>query len=446
MKYRISAILFVTITFFFTPLYADECERKDAICIPPTVGEYSYGPPGTTLSDALAQMEDAYGAHPNRPAVCYAKAKFVGTFTGYEESGSGLKILEEGQYGRFAQWYLGANLNEVDKGGVDVTITYGPPECSYSQVYTFPISRFRPVTCPVNYRPTQEKTFCVTFCSIPEINIDGVCALPPKPDPCGTKNPCIPSTGDKVKTHRDFLSQSLSFSRHYNSQQTVNKLSIGKSWRHSFNDKLLLNVNAVPSGYLSQKGRYLALTQESNGIFRANSVYDRVSNISEFELINQEWHARLTNGDKRIYSADGFLTEIEFRSGQSNELTYNSAQQLVKISNNFGHSLIFTYQDGLISSLTQPDGNKIQYEYDNKKNLVSVIYPDLTSHDNTDNPRLVYHYEDPRFDHHLTGITDENGVRHQTYTYNDDGKAVSSEKSSTINSSGQERVELNYLN
>src|SRR5690606_26020131 len=44
-----------------------------------------------------------------------------------------------------------------------------------------------------------------------------------------------------------------------------------------------------------------------------------------------------------------------------------------------------------------------------------------------DQAQRIYHYEDSRFPTYLTGITDERGVRYATWTYDDQGRAISSE-------------------
>jgi uncharacterized protein RhaS with RHS repeats len=76
--------------------------------------------------------------------------------------------------------------------------------------------------------------------------------------------------------------------------------------------------------------------------------------------------------------------------------------------------------------------------------MVSVIYPDTTLNDNTDNPSKIYHYENIDYPNHLTGITDELGNRYATYSYNSDGKATSTEHSQTTNVVGQEKFELDF--
>jgi YD repeat-containing protein len=79
------------------------------------------------------------------------------------------------------------------------------------------------------------------------------------------------------------------------------------------------------------------------------------------------------------------------------------------------------------------------YSYDANNNLVSVTYPDATPADTTDNPKRTYHYENASFPNALTGITDENGNRFATWSYDAQGRAISSE-----HAGGAERVDISY--
>lgn len=53
-----------------------------------------------------------------------------------------------------------------------------------------------------------------------------------------------------------------------------------------------------------------------------------------------------------------------------------------------------------------------------------MTYPDNTS--------KTYHYENTNFPHHLTGITDENGIRFATWEYDSEGRAISSEHAFSV--------------
>ncbi|MGH8613902.1 MAG: hypothetical protein ACREYF_18235 [Gammaproteobacteria bacterium] len=89
--------------------------------------------------------------------------------------------------------------------------------------------------------------------------------------------------------------------------------------------------------------------------------------------------------------------------------------------------------------MTDPAGGAYRYSYDGNDNLASVRYPDETPSDDSDSPKRLFHYEDARFPHALTGITDENGNRFATYAYDDKGRAIVSE-----HAGGAERVALSY--
>jgi len=160
-------------------------------------------------------------------------------------------------------------------------------------------------------------------------------------------------------------------------------------------------------------------------------------------LINSEWRGEQNNGDSRIYGPDGRLRRIEYANGLVTNLEYNDNDKLTRVSDHYGNVLIFTYEEDLISSVNLPDNSVVHYGYDANKNLTSVIYPDLTP-DPNDNASLFYHYEDARFLHHLTGITDENGSRYATFAYDANGKAITSELGVTSHPVGQQKIQLDY--
>lgn len=98
-------------------------------------------------------------------------------------------------------------------------------------------------------------------------------------------------------------------------------------------------------------------------------------------------------------------------------MTYNSNNQLSRVTNTFGRSLFFTYGlQGQLSSVVTPDGRTITYGYDAASRLASVSYADGSVR--------RYQYEDPRHPLALTSITDEIGIRYATFAYDSQGRAV----------------------
>jgi len=256
-----------------------------------------------------------------------------------------------------------------------------------------------------------------------------------------TSNPCSPLTGEKLKSSVDFNANGLTFSRHYSSLYSINEPVVGNSWRHSYHDRLIFSNTGILLGWVSNSNQYVAIRNWPINPRKPASNNNR--NLAEIEVIDNKYLARMTNGDTRVYDSQGRLMEIQPKSGGATSLSYVQGK-LVRIENEFGVGLDFAYDGNKISQLTQPDGAVIQYQYDDLGNLEKVLYPDLSDNDDSNNPALIYHYEDSRFPSHLTGISDENGVRTQSYTYDESGKAITSEKARTSNLVGQEKVELDY--
>ncbi|MEM7501839.1 MAG: DUF6531 domain-containing protein, partial [Pseudomonadota bacterium] len=158
------------------------------------------------------------------------------------------------------------------------------------------------------------------------------------------------------------------------------------------------------------------------------------------EASGSNWIFTDANDTKETYNSSGQLISIARRNGQTTTLDYTlsvaqggdgDSTTLDRVTGPFGHELTFTYVNGLLDSVTTPDG-AISYTYDSNDNLTNATYPDTTSRE--------YHYERPTIlPNHLTGITDENGIRFATWEYDLDGLAVASE-----HAGGKERVDLSY--
>ncbi|MGH8655205.1 MAG: hypothetical protein ACREYE_24900 [Gammaproteobacteria bacterium] len=164
----------------------------------------------------------------------------------------------------------------------------------------------------------------------------------------------------------------------------------------------------------------------------------------------QGWRYRTALDETEDYDASGRLLRLSDRAGVVQTLSYSDALtpidiapgpgSLMRVTDSFGRAIAFSYNaQGRIVTLTDPAGGVYRYRYDTNDNLESVHYPDETPSDDSDNPKRSYHYEDSRFPHALTGITDEAGHRFATYAYDDKGRAILSE-----HAGGAERVALSY--
>lgn len=181
--------------------------------------------------------------------------------------------------------------------------------------------------------------------------------------------------------------------------------------------------------YIYLKPGSIQLVRENGSIFsfglstndqyrELNGERGQLTAISDAAPI--AWRFKANNGDIEDYNADGKLLSITAGNGMKQELFYDATSGLLShVKDSTGRELVFAYAGNQISSVTV-DGNKItSYAYNPLGLITQVTRPDNTTR--------IYHYEDVRFPTALTGITDERGARYATWTYDAQGRAISSE-------------------
>ena len=291
---------------------------------------------------------------------------------------------------------------------------------------------------------------------------------PTAPNPVLTGNPIVVSTGFKLQTETDYKGDGLEFTRTYRSDRG--------GWRHNY-QVFGIDFTAPPaasdwpdSGCLpdvvpsSGEAYCFPYTKRSNTAndFAVQRGNERVFNFGNNTNLDppadvNDRATKLSNGWS-VYNAGNDATEffdftgrlktITARNGQVHTLTYSDASTpasiapksglLIRVTNPFGRQLNFTYDSqARLATMTDPSGGVYTYAYDEGTsitvagtnspagNLTSVTYPDgskraywYNEQDKTGNTNLPSA---------LTGITDENGVRFATWTYNAQGRALTSE-------------------
>ncbi len=252
-----------------------------------------------------------------------------------------------------------------------------------------------------------------------------------------TENPCQISTGAKFRNEMDFTSSSLSLVRHYNSLSLVDR-GFGKGWHSAYFKQLEVTADSLT--VFEGNGRGETWTKVG-GVWQGDADSDYL--ITE---TSTGFTVTLKRGDVHEYNLAGLLLSETDTQGKVTTYEYDAQDRLTTVTHYYGQSITFEYStDGKnhITKVTDTSGVEYGYEYDANDNLIAVIYPDLTS-DTSDNPRRIYHYEDSRFPNNITGITNVDGDRYATFSYNADGRAIESALAPTTNSVGQERVQLEY--
>jgi YD repeat-containing protein len=272
------------------------------------------------------------------------------------------------------------------------------------------------------------------------------------------------------ETDYQLASQSpLQFIRQYNSADSyqyqikfdtvgITRDPLGSKWSHNYYKGLDVSSTQVK----------LTLTNGQTFIFKSVSGSWQPDTDVDYRLqeilsgtTRTGWKVTTPDDTIETYNRIGDLLAITNPSGVSQTLTYSCttvsatcpvatpstiapyAGLLIKITDNFGKTLNFTYNNlGQMSTMTDPAGNITRYGYDANGNLASVTYPDDTPADLTNNPKKAYVYGSDIGEavntggvsqpHALTGIIDENGVRYATYKYDTNGKAISTEHAGSV--------------
>jgi RHS repeat-associated protein len=243
------------------------------------------------------------------------------------------------------------------------------------------------------------------------------------PDPvpnadCG--EPINAAIGNTFETETDFTGApvtGLALTRYYNSQDPSSS-AFGTGW-HSVWHRSLTSLPPNAAIVTRADGREDTF-QLVNGVWQADP--DVTSVLTPFPAAGTQtgWQVVTADDTTETYTLAGQLTSITSRAGLTTTLTYNGSGQLTTVTGPFGDALKFTSDaQGRVSTMTVPDGGVFTYGYDANNNLISVTHPDASVR--------KYLYGITAFPNALTGITDENGSPFASWTYDTQGRAITSQ-------------------
>lgn len=237
-----------------------------------------------------------------------------------------------------------------------------------------------------------------------------------RPDFCPAGNPINQRTGNKIQSETDYQGSGpfpLVFTRYYNSEASVLGAKLGANWRHTFDRAVNAGVVFRPDGKAFEYNPS-TLTAQPNITHRLERLFSPSNTFSGWRFTNSD------DDSIEVFDVNGKLLSITSRTGLAQTLSYDSSGRLSSVVDTFGRSLTFAYDAAWrVSTITDSAGNIFGYAYDSNNNLQTVSYPDGRVR--------TYVYENVAFPHALTGIVDENGSRYATFTYDAQGRAISSE-------------------
>lgn len=285
-----------------------------------------------------------------------------------------------------------------------------------------------PCACDAGYKFDATGTVCLEQFTLPQAETEKNGGQPQ----CGVGNPCNPANGNKYQAESDYAASEgvPQVIRYYNSMLTTKDYGLGFGWTWKSFGKLELYGNLVQVRAADGRGEPFTRNSAGQWIAEADSKLSLMQDASGYTLNRQD-------GSTERYDSTGKLLAQTGRNNRTTSYAYNGSGKLVSVTGPHGHALAIGYDsNGRIGSITDPAGGVYGYAYDGSGNLAQVTYPDGSI--------KRYHYENASFPHHLTGITDERGIRFATFAYDSTGKAIRTEHAVTGNGSPQERFSFAY--
>ncbi len=331
-------------------------------------------------------------------------------------------------------------------GARDSFVAYG-----FMRAYVFSHDDTNP-GCPSETAPDQVG-LCVPVAEQKPDDTDYARATNSGAPSCNARegNPIHVGTGNKYQREVDIADWSpfaAPLVRHYNSQTEGPD---GRHWRHTWQRRIAVdgfefedeqgNAHTLDDtlALIRPDGRELIFYRTGEHSLAATSAEtpDDIPAVGTkqyaLEWTGSEWRYRTEAGAREYYDEQGRLLRITDARGYTQTIERDGEGRISRVVGPYGRALTFAYDSiGRPSRVTDPAGETVDYGYDTEGRLTSVT-------DRTGATRNYHYGENGAPGDALTGITDENGARFATWTYDEQGRAITSE-----HAGGAERTELDY--
>ncbi|MFW5452455.1 DUF6531 domain-containing protein [Thioalkalivibrio sulfidiphilus] len=239
-------------------------------------------------------------------------------------------------------------------------------------------------------------------------------------------NPINIALGNKYHAENLIPHWAIGFRLYYNSIS-------GSGWHHTMSRRLSISSSHPDRVHaVRDDGSTLSFTKLDNQWLADAGTAGTLFEVTDNTDQHVGWRLSLASeNSSELYNSSGQLIKVTQPPSLSLTLSHGNEGQATTMTDHRGRSISLNFgTTGVLELVTGPGGEEYRLGHQDG-NLISITYPG-------GNDR-VFHYEDPRFLYALTGITDENGERFATWAYDNEGRAISSERAT-----GSERTTLEY--
>ena len=255
------------------------------------------------------------------------------------------------------------------------------------------------------------------------------CGAAPAGDPIATG---AGNLFEQVTDYETAGQNKLRFVRSYNStgiavNPNTPARTLGVNWRSMYDRYLTV---ALPSTVTAERADGQVLTFRFTG-----SAWVSDSDV-DITLVQSGSVWTFTDHDDTVetYSVagtKGTLTSITMRGGYGQTLQYNASSQLTSITDTYNRSLQLTYSNGLLNTVTTPDGLVLTYGYNSSGVSPGVLDRlDSVTYSTTPATSQAYLYENASLPFALTAIIDEDNNRYASWTSDSRGRGLTSQHGS----------------
>jgi RHS repeat-associated protein len=230
---------------------------------------------------------------------------------------------------------------------------------------------------------------------------------------------------DKIIDYQTSGQNKLSFIRYYNSLGVPNTFAseLGVNWRSNY-DRYV---------YILGPGRIVVERPDGQLLNFSNGGTKYVSDLDvDYSMLERGTTWTMTDPEDTVESYTQassnkvLLDSIRLRNGYTQTLHYNSADQLMSVTDTYGRQLLFSYSGNALNTVTTPDGLILTYNYNTipggvANQLISASYSTSPPTSQT------YQYGDSSLPFALTGIVDEDGNQYVRWSYDQFGRGLTSQ-------------------